>query len=281
MRSWDTEWKPVASDEETGTAPGPTVGDRLREARLKKKLSLEDIAAQTRVPLRHLESLESSDWTNLPAATYSVGFAKSYAGAVDLDRAEIGELLRAEMGGTRPPVTAPAEVFEPADPARAMPKWLVIGAIVAVLLVVGVMSWLNNRALDSDEPQANVAAVATAPAIPAPAPPQAAPAAQGPVVLSAAQPLWMQVKEKGGETYFAGILKPGKDFTVPATAAAPILGTARPDLLKISIGGVQMPAVAAPGQSVTEVSLLPADLLKGGATPSPAATASPAPNPGQ
>jgi hypothetical protein len=38
-------------------------------------------------------------------------------------------------------------VFEPADPARTMPKSLVIGAIVAVILLIILMSWLNNRSL--------------------------------------------------------------------------------------------------------------------------------------
>ena len=46
-----------------------TVGQRLRVAREEKGLSLEDVAAQTRIPRRHLESLENSDWERLPAPT--------------------------------------------------------------------------------------------------------------------------------------------------------------------------------------------------------------------
>src|SRR5690348_16152182 len=78
-----------------------TVGDRLRAAREKKKLSLDDIATQTRIPLRHLQNLEAGDWSALPAPTYTMGFAKSYASAVGLDRIEIGDDLRAAMGGQR------------------------------------------------------------------------------------------------------------------------------------------------------------------------------------
>ena len=94
-----------------------TVGERLREAREASGLSLEDIATQTRIPTRHLESLEAGDFSRLPAPTYSIGFAKNFAGAVGLDRAEIGDQLRAEMGGTRPVYTN-TDLFEPADPAR-------------------------------------------------------------------------------------------------------------------------------------------------------------------
>ena len=46
-----------------------TVGERLRAAREQKKLSLEEIASQTRIPLRHLQSLETGDWSALPAPT--------------------------------------------------------------------------------------------------------------------------------------------------------------------------------------------------------------------
>jgi len=253
-------------DEEQVESGAPTVGDQLRAARKKKKLSLEDIASQTRIPLRHLESLEEGDWANLPAPTYTVGFAKSYASIVDLDRTEIGEQLRAEMGGGRMEPMVPSEVFEPADPARTMPKWLVIGAIIAVLLIVLVMTWLNNRSLEgNDEPVANEAA---APAAATPAPAQQ-PVPQGPVVLSANEPLWMSVYEKGGTSYFAGILKPGTNFMVPPTAVAPMLGTAKPESLKIMVGQSLAPPVGAPGAQVKDVSLLPADLMK----PKPAISA--------
>src|SRR3954469_865131 len=129
-------------DEELVEADVPTVGERLRAAREEKGLSLEDIAAQTRIPQRHLERIETADWDNLPAPTYTVGFAKSYASSVGLDRTEIGEQLREEMGGQRF-ATSQAEVFEPADPARTMPKALVFGAVAAVILLIVIMSWLN------------------------------------------------------------------------------------------------------------------------------------------
>src|SRR5262245_25753350 len=106
-----------------------SVGERLREAREASGLTLEDIATSTRIPTGRLERLEASDFSRRPAPTYTIGFAKNFAGAVGLDRAEIGDQLRAEMGGTRP-VSTMTDVFEPADPARAMPKWLILGTII-------------------------------------------------------------------------------------------------------------------------------------------------------
>jgi cytoskeleton protein RodZ len=267
-----------AMDENLVESDVPTVGERLRAAREEKGLSLEDIAAQTRIPRRHLESIETADWNALPAPTYTTGFAKSYASTVGLDRTEIGDQLRAEMGGQRFAANT-AEVFEAADPARTMPKWLVIGAVVAVIVLVIVMSWLNSRSLDQpDEAATNAPApAATAPGqTPQPATTAPAQGARGAVVLSAVQPVWLQVNEKGGATLFSGMLQPGQTYAVPATAAAPVLKTGKPEALRISVGNSIAPPVGPPATTVANVSLLPADLLKGGQATAPAVVAQPA-----
>ena len=115
-----------------------TVGQRLRAAREAKGMSIEDVASATRIPTRHLQSLEDSEWHKLPASTYSVGFAKNYATAVGLDRGEIAEQLRAEMGSELPAhySTAPVETFEPVDGNRSMPKGIVVGALVALVAII-------------------------------------------------------------------------------------------------------------------------------------------------
>jgi cytoskeleton protein RodZ len=267
---------PEPLDEQIVEAEPVTAGERLRLAREARKLSLEDVAAQTRIPQRHLASIERADWDNLPAPTYSIGFAKSYASAVGLDRTEIGNQLREEMGGQRFASTS-SDVFEPADPARTMPKWLVLGAIVAVVVLIALMSWLNSRSLQSpDEPVANAVATPTNTAAPAGAPAQAPAAqAQGPVVLTATAPIWLQVSERGGATLFSGTLQPGQTYTVPATATAPVLKTGKPEALSIKVGSTTAGPVGKPATTVSNVSLLPADLLK---APADAAAATPPPS---
>ena len=257
----------VVEEELIEQEPSP-VGERLRVAREAKGLGLEDLAAQTRIPQRHLASIETGDWEHLPAPTYTIGFAKSYASAVGLDRNEIGNDLREEMGGQRF-AAASSDVFEPADPARTMPKGLVLGAIAAVILLVVLMSWLNQRSLQgTDEPaapEANVGAQqAAAPTQPAPA------AAQGPVILTATEPVWLSIKD-GTSVLKQGIMQAGETYQVPASATAPAVTTAKAEALKINVGN----SVAGPiGPAATKItaSLLPADLLK---TPAPQASTSP------
>lgn len=272
--------EPELSDEEPVDVELPSVGQQLRAAREEKGLSLDDVAAQTRIPLRHLASIETGDWDNLPAPTYTIGFAKNYAAAVGLDRTEVGNQLREEMGGQRFASNA-ADVFEPADPRRTMPKWLVLGGIAAVIVLVVLMTWLNNRSLQQNPATAPQEASEPAPT-PAPAArakPSASPAlAQGPVVLAATGPAWIQVTDQG-KTLFEGELQAGQTYTVPQTATAPMLKAGKPEALNVTVGGAAAPPVGPAGKVVT-VSLAPASLMKGGApAPAPqphkAATAAP------
>jgi cytoskeletal protein RodZ len=261
------------------------VGEQLRAAREKQGLSLEDVASQTRIPRRHLENLEIGDWSQLPAPTYTIGFAKSYAGAVGLDRTEIGDQLRAEMGGYRPESTT-QDVFQPADPARAMPKGLVIGALVAVVVLFLIFSWLHNRSLAPAPQEVPAAATTQAPAPQQQAAqpqPQAAPAANGPVVLTATDQSWIQVTDNG-KTLFEGLLQPGQTYQVPPTAIAPKLKAGKPETLKITVGNAVAPPVGPPGKVAANVSLLGPDLMKGpaaiaSAPPAPAAPPAAAPPP--
>jgi len=267
------------NDDDDDIIQTSSVGERLKVAREQKKLSLEDVADQTRIPLRHLQNLEAGDWSNLPAPTYTIGFAKSYASAVGLDRTEIGDDLRAEMGGQRFESGGNAEVFEPADPARTMPRWLVLSTIGAIVLLVVIMTWLNNRSLEPDAAEAPPPEVAaTAPSQDAPAASQPAPQpgqpVSGPVVVTATEPAWIQVTD-GERTLFSGELAAGQSFTVPRDAAAPLLKAGKPEALRVTVGSATAPPVGTPGRVASDVSLAPADLMRGGTAASPPAPSAP------
>ena len=270
----------MSDDEEIIESTSSPAGDRLRAAREAKGLSLEEVASQTRIPLRHLQSLEQGDWSRLPAPTYTIGFAKSYASAVGLDRNEVAEDLRAEMGGLRPD-SANAEVFQPADPGRTMPKWLVLAAIGGIVLVVILLSWLNERSLQGDPAPTEVASTeapqqgAQAPAEQTPQP--QAVQATGPVTLTATQPAWIRVTDQG-KTLFEGVLAVGQTYNVPQTAAAPMLRAGAPEALRINVGSAVAPPVGPAGQVASNVSLKPADLMRGGTGASNATPTVPAPS---
>lgn len=250
-----------------------SIGSRLRAAREARGMTLDDVATRTRVPLRHLHHIESGDWDALPAPTYSVGFVRSYANSVGLNGTEMGAELRDHLGGGVPRATA-APFYEPADPSRVPPRSLAIGAaLIALLLIAGYLIWRGSTSDDADLEQA--AAVDTpivAPAAPPPAAaqPAAAPVnAEGPVVVTAVNNVWLRISEADGTRIFEKMMQSGERYEVPATAQQPQLRSSRPENIRISVGATEIPAFTE--RTIANVSLRPADLVArlrpGGATP--------------
>jgi cytoskeleton protein RodZ len=54
-------------------------GDRLRREREMRKISLEEIAAATKIGTRHLRALEEEEFNKLPGGIFNKGFVRAYA----------------------------------------------------------------------------------------------------------------------------------------------------------------------------------------------------------
>lgn len=283
MTRWGRDALMIEVDEDSFAAD--PIGSRLKAARERQSMSLDEIAAKTRVPVRHLEHIENGEWDSLPAATYSVGFARAYANAVGLDGSEIGAELRALLG--RSASTANPSLYEPTDPGRVPPRSLAIAAaVIALLLAVAYLVW-RSGAVDDTAVDENQIAGIEAPASDAGAPPAGgpaaggpvgaagapapAPAARGPVVLTATGDVWLRIYEaNGGPKLFENTLKAGERYEVPGTAKAPQILTGRPNALQVAVGSTVIPALGAAEKTIADVSLLPADLVARAAPVPPA-----------
>ena len=151
-----------------------SVGSQLKAGRERLGLSLSDIAAKTRVPTRHLESIEQSNFDSLPGQTNTLGFARSYANAVEMDAAAISEAMRLELARSgHEGYQAPAQNYEPADPARVPSKTLAwTSAAIAVVALVAYLIFRSLTLTDAapaDKPVTSAVSVkpaATAPIAP-------------------------------------------------------------------------------------------------------------------
>ncbi len=123
-----------------------TVGELLKSVREQLGMTLPDVAAKTRVPMRHLEAIEQSQFGALPGQTYTVGFVRSYARALDLEDTAIINALRIELSRSgHQGYQAPLQNYEPADPARVPSKTLAWTA--AAIAVVILAAYLIFRSL--------------------------------------------------------------------------------------------------------------------------------------
>ena len=265
-------------------------GARLRAAREARRLELPQIAAETRIPLRHLEAIEQGDFGALPSRAYAIGFTRTFAKAVGLDHAAIIDAVRGELAEGQMHRSSASSGMEPGDPAKLPSAGLAwFGAFAALVLAVGLIAFFSTRFGAGDGPAPLAPPPAPEPvAAAAPAAGAAVPATGGPVVLTATADVWLRVYEEGGERLLEKQLMKDESFTIPATAADPRINTGRPDLLAITVGGKPVPALSdkpeqLSGVPVSAAALLaraaPATTAANAATPAPALTAASAPRP--
>src|SRR5262245_5499520 len=114
------------------------LGELLRRAREARGLTVQQVAAETKLPLRHLLALESGNLMGLPGRFYRRAEVRAYAQAVHLDAAVALEQLERALDIETP--DTPASKPE-AGPERTTP-WpryaLAAVGVVAVALVLGV-----------------------------------------------------------------------------------------------------------------------------------------------
>ncbi|MBR0552915.1 helix-turn-helix domain-containing protein [Stakelama marina] len=242
-----------------------SVGERLRDARVKQGLDIDDIASRTRIPRRHLEAIEESDYSRLPSTTYAMGFAKAHARVVGLDEAAVGRDLRAELD-TGYEREAPHIPYDVSDPDRVPSGGIaMISAIIAVLVLIGAGIWYGTDWFRGDEaePPAQVAQTQTPqqqqqPTAPAPTP---TPQTGGQVTLTATGPVWIRVYDADNKTLVMKTLQQGESYNVPQDANQPMINVGRPGELKVTINGSEVAPLGPPERAIKDVGVS-ADALR-------------------
>src|SRR3954447_20902173 len=63
----------------------PEIGATLREARMRARIDISEIEAETKIRAKYLRALENEEWALLPGPAYVRSFLRTYAEALDLD----------------------------------------------------------------------------------------------------------------------------------------------------------------------------------------------------
>ncbi|MBT2132949.1 DUF4115 domain-containing protein [Croceibacterium sp. LX-88] len=239
-------------EEAAGQPATDGVGAQLRAAREKLGLTLKEVAAETRIPLRHLEKIEVGDFAALPARTYAVGFSRNYAKLVGLNEEDVVEMVRAELDAQEPRQRPRPTTFEPGDPARVPSRSLAWVSILAVVLVLAGLfvaartffapaaelpSLVDQEQAEREAAEASQRAAATTPRLVVPV--------SGPVVFTALEDgIWVRFSDASDTQLMQKLMAKGETYTVPVDVEGPQLWTGRPDALAITIGGKAVPKLA-------------------------------------
>jgi hypothetical protein len=231
-----------------------SAGALLRRGREAAGLDLSEIGEITKIPERHLQTIEQGEFTALPARAYAVGFARTYARAVGLDEGEIAQRVRDELdGASAEQMRARPSSFEAGDPARVPSSrlsWIAAGFALAVILA-GFLFWRSFYSPAAELPPI----VAEDPPAPS-APPVAgtAGATTGQVVFTATSPdVWIRLYDASGTLLLEKTLAQGERVEVPAGAQRPLLWTGRPEALAITVGNREVPRLAESQQTMKDV----------------------------
>jgi cytoskeleton protein RodZ len=109
-----------------------SLGGYLRVERERQRVSLQDIAATTKIQLKFLEALERDEYERLPPAPFVVGFLRAYAQYLALDVDAILTAYRVIYRLPEEPESAQPSVLHPTRRSKRLGT-LGIGILVLVL----------------------------------------------------------------------------------------------------------------------------------------------------
>lgn len=128
----------------------PEIGETLREARMRERIDVSEIEAQTKIRAKYLRALENEEWDLLPGPTFVKSFLRTYAAALGLDGKALVEEYRLNFERpSEPPepiVSSPRKVRVPrgsnggGGPSRGYMALVGIVGVVIVLLIYGLIS---------------------------------------------------------------------------------------------------------------------------------------------
>ncbi|MBX3292793.1 MAG: helix-turn-helix domain-containing protein [Acidobacteria bacterium] len=145
-----------------------TLGEKLRQAREDRGVSISEVAEQTRISPHYIECIENDDYGPLPGGIFNKGFVKSYAKFVGVDEQEAladYSRLQSTALSEEPDLSYRPEVLTDDRTSNSS-----IPTIIGAIVILGIMSagvlflvdYLRRPAEDTPvRPTSNTAATNT------------------------------------------------------------------------------------------------------------------------
>jgi cytoskeleton protein RodZ len=143
----------------------PSFGEKLKQERLKRSVTLEQISLSTKIGTRMLQALEEEKFNQLPGGIFNKGFVRAYARHLGLDEDQtVADYLTASGEVAPEPIPeimaeAARQERRPPAPSRPLP-W---GLFAALLLLVALVLSIWSRRQHKPEERAGSAPAATQP----------------------------------------------------------------------------------------------------------------------
>ena len=119
-----------------------TIGQTIKDARVKKKLSLESLERQTKIKKEFIDALEKSRWEKLPELPVVTGFVKNIAPALKLSKRNLVALLRRDYPPKKLSINPKPDVFRK---FTWSPKLTFLTGMVVIILTIASYLFFQYR----------------------------------------------------------------------------------------------------------------------------------------
>lgn len=141
-----------------------TLGEKLRQAREARGISISEVAEQTRISSLYIKSIEEDDYRALPGGIFNKGFVKSYAKYVGIDEQEALQDYGALVGiqNVQKPEdmkTYRPEVLTDDRASKSNIPTIIFAVVILGLMTFGILALLNylqNKPTDTAAGNSNV-----------------------------------------------------------------------------------------------------------------------------
>ena len=144
---------PSTANLDTSNQNVGSFGNRLKQARINKNLSIDDVAAELFILNRHLEAIEAEDFRSLPQAAFARGFVINYAKFLGLDPDQIvdsfnrnypDELKKKSVDDIESPLKPMGTLQREGRRSIRINPLLVLGVIGLIVLAVFLIRTVSN-----------------------------------------------------------------------------------------------------------------------------------------
>lgn len=119
-----------------------TLGEKLRQAREERDISISEVAEQTRISPLYIEAIENDDYSPLPGGIFNKGFIKSFAKFVGVDEEEAlqdySRQLSQQNEGQLEPDT---KTYRPEVLTDDRSRSSLLPTIIFAAIILGLMTW--------------------------------------------------------------------------------------------------------------------------------------------
>ncbi len=224
------------------------IGSTLREARVRRNLSLQQVEEDTKIRAKYVQAMENEDFDIMPGPTYVKGFLRTYSTYLGLDpRIILDEYRSRDMPSN--------EIHEPfggvsmlgAPRSHRRRNTIVVVAVVCLLALAAI--WVLGEKSQPADPTTEPGVLGITSTSPSPSPSPspsvsttASPRpAKGEVRIAATEgDCWIEVRQEDadGKVLFSGTMKRGQSKVIMGKLLWLRLGN--PMAVRIRVDGVRV-----------------------------------------